>query len=77
MVRQRVRPRFEQAPCARQRFDMIHHEGTKSTKDTKARAMVLSHAVVGAAIEVHRYLGPGLLSRSTKRPCPASFGYVA
>ena len=32
---------------------MIHHEGTKSTKDTKASAMVLSHAVVGAAIEVH------------------------
>jgi GxxExxY protein len=40
---------------------MIHHEGTKDTKHTKTRAMALSHAVVGAAIEVHRQLGPGLL----------------
>ena len=40
---------------------MIHHEGTKGTKDTKARAMVLSHSIVGAAIEVHRHLGSGLL----------------
>jgi GxxExxY protein len=40
---------------------MIHHEGTKHTKDTKVRAMVVSHAVVGAAIEVHRHLGAGLL----------------
>ena len=40
---------------------MIHHEGTKDTKGTKARAMVLSHAVVGAAIEVHKHLGAGLL----------------
>jgi GxxExxY protein len=40
---------------------MIHHEGTKGTKDTKVKAMVLSHAVVGAAIEVHKCLGSGLL----------------
>jgi len=40
---------------------MIHHEGTKDTKDTKVRAMVVSHAVIGAAIEVHRHLGAGLL----------------
>ncbi|HEU5039976.1 MAG TPA: GxxExxY protein, partial [Gemmatimonadales bacterium] len=40
---------------------MIHHEGTKGTKGTKARALWVSHAVIGAAIEVHRYLGPGLL----------------
>jgi GxxExxY protein len=40
---------------------MIHHEGTKGTKDTKVRAMVMSHAVIGAAIEVHRHLGAGLL----------------
>jgi GxxExxY protein len=40
---------------------MIQHEGTKVTKDTKARAMWLSHAVLGAAIEVHRHLGPGLI----------------
>ena len=40
---------------------MIHYEGTKGTKDTKATALVVSQAVIGAAIEVHRQLGPGLL----------------
>jgi GxxExxY protein len=40
---------------------MIHHEATKDTKDTKNRGLVVSHEVIGAAIEVHRHLGPGLL----------------
>jgi GxxExxY protein len=40
---------------------MMHHEGTKGTKGTKERGLVVSQAVVGAAIEVHRELGPGLL----------------
>ena len=40
---------------------MIQHEGTKGTKDTKDRAMRVSHALLGAAIEVHRHLGPGLI----------------
>jgi GxxExxY protein len=40
---------------------MIHHEGTKNTKGTKEEALGVSHAVIGAAIEVHRHLGPGLL----------------
>jgi len=40
---------------------MFHHEGTKSTKGTKASALVLSHAIIGSAIEVHRLMGPGLL----------------
>ena len=52
---------FERAPVPHQPFEMIHHEATKGTKDTKVEAMVLSHAVVGAAIEVHRQLGSGLL----------------
>jgi len=33
----------------------------KDTKDTKAEADELSHEIIGAAIEVHRALGPGLL----------------
>jgi GxxExxY protein len=32
-----------------------------TTKDTKASADRLSYGIVGAAIEVHRQLGPGLL----------------
>lgn len=40
---------------------MLYHEGTKDTKDTKATAFAISHNVIGAAIEVHRLLGPGLL----------------
>lgn len=40
---------------------MTHEEDSKATKLTKARALWVSHAVVGAAIEVHRHLGPGLL----------------
>jgi GxxExxY protein len=37
---------------------MLQHEGTKATK---ASTLALSHDVIGAAIEVHRILGPGLL----------------
>jgi len=37
---------------------MLQHEGTK---DTKACLLELSHEIIGAAIEVHRWLGPGLL----------------
>ena len=41
----------------------VYHEGTKGTKDTKDKAvsLALSHEVIGAAIEVHRLIGPGLL----------------
>jgi GxxExxY protein len=37
---------------------MLHHKGTK---DTKASADCLSYDIVGAAIKVHKHLGPGLL----------------
>lgn len=43
---------------------MFHHEGTKDTegaKDTKARSLALSYQIIGAAIEVHQVIGPGLL----------------
>ena len=40
---------------------MIHHKATKDTKDTKNKGLVVSHKAIGAAIEVHRHLGPGLL----------------
>lgn len=33
----------------------------KDTKATKAEINALSHEIIGAAIEVHRALGPGLL----------------
>jgi GxxExxY protein len=39
---------------------MIEHEDTKVTKHTKERGLVVSHEVIGAAIEAHRHLGPGL-----------------
>ena len=39
----------------------MHHKDTKGTKDTRGRSDELSRVAVGAAIEVHRVLGPGLL----------------
>ena len=36
----------------------MHH---KDTKDTKEEADRLSHQIIGAALEVHRTIGPGLL----------------
>ena len=43
---------------------MIHHKGTK---DTKVSADRLSYDIVGAAIEVHKHLGPGLFDLPIKR----------
>ena len=40
---------------------MLQHEGTKTTNGTKSSALALSHQIIGAAIEVHRLIGPGLL----------------
>jgi GxxExxY protein len=40
---------------------MIHHRGTEITEDTDENGSRLTRAVIGAAIEVHRHLGPGLL----------------
>ena len=43
------------------RSAMIHHKGTKGTKGAKVVGLGVSQVVIGAAIEVHRHLGPGLL----------------
>ena len=37
------------------------HKDTKDTKDDKDKANEVSNLVIGAAIEVHRLVGPGLL----------------
>ena len=36
----------------------MHHKVTKTTKEESDR---LSHEILGAALEVHRTIGPGLL----------------
>ena len=36
----------------------MNHEGTK---DTKEKSNLISHEIIGAAIEVHQIFGPGLL----------------
>jgi GxxExxY protein len=40
---------------------MTHHRGAEGTEGTEDDDRDLSHSVIGAAIEVHRHLGPGLL----------------
>lgn len=40
---------------------MGHHRDTESTEDSEQGSIGLTRAVIGAAIEVHRNLGPGLL----------------
>jgi GxxExxY protein len=37
---------------------MVHHRGTENTEGS---SRIRTHDIVGAAIEVHRRLGPGLL----------------
>jgi GxxExxY protein len=43
---------------------VIHHRGTKDTEGPFCRQ---TYDIVGAAIEVHRHLGPGLLESAYER----------
>jgi GxxExxY protein len=46
---------------------MVHHRGTEATEKVMRvvdRDVLLSRQVIGAAIEVHKALGPGLLESS-------------
>jgi GxxExxY protein len=47
--------------------EMIHHRGTEGTEGTEEGDAVVSHEIIGAAVEVHRALGPGLLESSYQR----------
>jgi GxxExxY protein len=40
---------------------MIHHGAAEGTEGTEIGDNVLTHEIIGSAIEVHRILGPGLL----------------
>lgn len=40
---------------------MIHHRDTESTEEIEMEINRITESVIGAAIEVHRTLGPGLL----------------
>jgi GxxExxY protein len=43
---------------------MVHH---RDTEDTEGSSSSCTHDIVGAAIEVHRRLGPGLLESAYER----------
>jgi GxxExxY protein len=40
---------------------MVHHRDTEGTEGTEGSDNLLTRRIIGAAIEVHRVLGPGLL----------------
>jgi GxxExxY protein len=54
-------------------FVIIHHRGTESLpramerRDTESPSYKQTYDIVGAAIQVHRHLGPGLLESAYER----------
>ena len=49
---------------------------TEITEDTEVMSDALTEAIISAAIEVHRVLGPGLLESIKRKHCLMSFNYA-
>lgn len=47
--------------------DRIHNVHHRGTKDTKVPSISITYDILGAAIEVHRRLGPGLLESAYQK----------